>query len=69
MSYSALSMRPVGSPLVLRVLWCTHGSYDLEAYLHRVLAERRVYGEWFALGPDPAAIMAQTLDRLAAGSA
>ena len=40
-----------GSPVILDILWCFPGSYQLESYLHGVFHKSRKHGEWFCF-PD-----------------
>jgi hypothetical protein len=43
-----------GSPQRLRLLHVEEGAGDMEGEVHKALAGRRVYGEWFDFGADPA---------------
>ncbi|MFC8408612.1 GIY-YIG nuclease family protein [Streptomyces griseoincarnatus] len=64
-----ISLRPesrvadmqTGSPVVLRLLWKTPGSYDMEQDLHRAFDAYRLHGEWFDFGDeDPVPLVAGT---------
>ncbi|MFD9517658.1 GIY-YIG nuclease family protein [Streptomyces sp. NPDC059979] len=51
----------VGSPVLLRLLWKTPGSYEMEQALHSSFRAFHRHGEWFDFGDeDPVAVVAAT---------
>lgn len=56
---SRLATMQTGSPVVLRLLWKTPGSLDMEQDLHEYFHTYRKHGEWFDFGDEnPVAMVA-----------
>lgn len=56
---SRLSAMQIGSPAVLRLLWKTPGSIDMEQDIHEYFHAYRKHGEWFDFGNEnPVAMVA-----------